>query len=70
MRSMLMTATNILTIQMMLVVVEMADDRGEKIKYAGDDDDNMENGDDDDGDRDGDGDDDNRMTMMIDMMIG
>ena len=48
----------------------MADDRGEKIKYAGDDDDNMENGDDDDGDRDGDGDDDNRMTMMIDMMIG
>ena len=42
----------------------------DNIKYAGDDDDNMENGDDDDGDRDGDGNDDNRMTMMIDMMMG
>ena len=42
----------------------------ENIKYAGDDDDNMENGDDDDGDRDGDGNDDNRMTLMIDMLIG
>ena len=42
----------------------------ENIKYAGDDDDNMENGDDDDGDRDGDGNDDNRMTMMIDMLMG
>ena len=42
----------------------------DNIKYAGDDDDNMENGDDDDGDRDGDWNDDNRMTMMIDMLMG